>query len=411
MLSRLGVCGSLSEKHYIGLDIAASENNGKLRPISRVTLLLDDENALTAGDDTGLEITADCPHATQEMVNHLLAVLKGYQHQMYRADAVMLDPAAELGDGVTVDGLYSVIARIDDDGSGYPDVAAPGEAELEDEYPSAGPMTQELTRKLAQTRSAITKTAEQIRLEVENEVKGLSSAFSVQLESITSVVRGLDSAVSSIEQWADSLTLSVENGDTSSTIALKAGEAVIASKDITFKGIVTFAGLANGTTTIDGACIKTGTIAAERLELTGAITWGDLDSDTKSAINTASTTANNAYSRANSAYALASSAQVPDYIKSTYIDSATVRSPTIEGGTVSGAEIYFGVGGSVGKLFANYGFNGDSYTDLVQLGSNAGIAIIATTNIRIGGNSLWLDVEADNIRVRKNGAWVKLAAI
>lgn len=40
---------------------------------------------------------------------------------------------------------------------------------------------------------------------------------------------------------------------------------------------VTFGDLERGTTTIDGACIKTGTIAAERLNLNGAITFDDLD--------------------------------------------------------------------------------------------------------------------------------------
>lgn len=151
--------------------------------------------------------------------------------------------------------------------------------------------------------------------------------------------------------------------------------------------------------TIDG-----GQINAENLNLSGKITFSDLTSSARNTINGAVT-------KADDAYALASKVQVPDYIKSTYIDSATVRSPTIEGGTVSGAELFFGAGGSVGKLFANYGFDGEGYTELVQLGSNAGIAIIATTNIRIGGNSLWLDVEADNIRVKKNGEWVRLTAI
>lgn len=51
-----------------------------------------------------------------------------------------------------------------------------------------------------------------------------------------------------------------------------------------FKGMVTFQGLSGGTTTIDGACIKTGKIKAERLELTGAITWNDLDSNTQTTI-------------------------------------------------------------------------------------------------------------------------------
>ena len=54
----------MSDKFFVGLDLTGVEDNGRQRPISRVTLLLDDENSVTAGDDTGAELLADCPHAT-----------------------------------------------------------------------------------------------------------------------------------------------------------------------------------------------------------------------------------------------------------------------------------------------------------------------------------------------------------
>ena len=101
-------------------------------------------------------------------------------------------------------------------------------------------------------------------------------------------------------------------------------------------GITTFT-TENGKTIIDGGNIKTDT-----LELTGAIKWSDLDSDTQSTIgsisNTASTaynSANSAYNLANTAYGIAISNTVPSYIKSTYIDSVTIQSPTIEGNNIS----------------------------------------------------------------------------
>lgn len=345
------------DKHYVGLDLTGFQDNGIQRPVSRVTLRVDDNNVLTAGDDTGLEIISDCPHATQEMVNALLAQIKGTRYQMFGADDARLDPTAELGDGITAGGVYSVISRISDDGSGFPGVTAPGE---DDEYPAGGPMTQEFNRKIAQTNSRITKTAEQIRLEVENEVKGLNAAITVELNKITQEVNdvnaglsnkieqtaidlttritntaagleneikatadsltakisatdgrvtsisatvdgigtrvtnaedgistltqtansittrvtateegleGTKTHVSEIEQYAKSIRLSVTNGETSSSFKLTAGEAELSSGSIKFTGIVTFAGLSNGTTTIDGACIKTGTISADRIDV------------------------------------------------------------------------------------------------------------------------------------------------
>ena len=276
----------MSDKLFVGLGVTSVEDNGTLPPISRVTLMVDDNNAITAGDDTGREIVADCPFATQEMVNALLANLQGYQYHAYTASDAGIDPAVELGDAVTVGGIYSVVSRIEDDGTGYPSIAAPGEAELEDEYPSVGPVTQTFNRQISETRSLISKTSEEILLKVENELEGLSSSFSVQLQQIQSQVTGLNGQVSSITQKVDNITLSVSNGSTSSSISLSVGGVVVSSQNIQMNGLVTFTGLANGTTTINGACIKTGTIEASRIDtdslyvnaanITGSLTIGQL---------------------------------------------------------------------------------------------------------------------------------------
>ena len=277
---------SLSDKLFVGLGVTSVEDNGTLPPISRVTLMVDDNNAITSGDDTGREIVADCPFATQEMVNAILSRLKGYQYHAYTASDAGIDPAVELGDAVTVGGIYSVVSRIEDDGTGYPSIAAPGEAELEDEYPSVGPVTQTFNRQISETRSLISKTSEEILLKVENELEGLSSSFSVQLQQIQSQVTGLNGQVSSITQKVDNITLSVSNGSTSSSISLSVGGVTVSSQTIQMNGLVTFTGLANGTTTIDGACIKTGTIEASRIDtdslyvnaanITGSLTIGQL---------------------------------------------------------------------------------------------------------------------------------------
>ncbi len=347
----------MSDKFYVGLDLTGFENNGVQRPVSRVTLRVDEERVLTAGDDSGFELAADCPHATQAMVNSILARVRGFQYQMYEASDINIDPAAELGDGITAGGVYAVIARVDDDGSGFPSASAPGEAELEDEYPSGGPMTKIIERKIAETRSRITKTAEEIRLEVENEMQGLSASFSVQLNSVVSRVQGVEGDVSTLTQTADSLqsqinsangnissisqkvdniTLSVVNGSTSSTIKLLAGGVELSSQNITMSGLVTYKGLSDGTTTINGGCIKTGTIDANRLNLTGKITFSDLNSSTQSAINSASSNASSALKAANSA---ASTVSGWTYGGTTYIDGSKIMADTIIASKLKGGMV------------------------------------------------------------------------
>ena len=174
----------MSEKYFVGNDITSFSDNGKYKPISRVTLLVDDENSLTAGDDTGMELVASCPHATQSMVNSLLQTVKGYQYQAYEAGAANIDPAAELGDGVTVGGVYSPLSKIIDNGRGYADISSPGEMEMEDEYPSEGYIAQEFNRKIAETRSAITKTSEEINIEIQG-VDGRVSTLQLTLDGVT----------------------------------------------------------------------------------------------------------------------------------------------------------------------------------------------------------------------------------
>lgn len=346
----------MSEKYYVGGDITSFVDNGKYKPISRVTLLVDDENSLTAGDDTGMEVIASCPHATQPMVNALLQTMKGYRYQAYEAGAANIDPAAELGDGVTVGGIYSPLSKLSDDGRGYAGISSPGEAEMEDEYPSDGYITQEFNRKIAETRSTITKTSEEIMLKVE----------------------GIDGKYTEVKTTLDGLTVTDQSG----------------------------------TTRIKGSSIETGSIAAksisaDKLNLTGAITFGDLDANAQNSINTANSNASTAIAAAGNAQTAANGAvqkvSAWEYPGSTYIDGSKIMTGTVMatkllGGTVGllasdesvvgalnlaytttgiGLGILTSQGGiqiqSAGNLFMSAGTGGDItiQSGLVQLGSAA----------------------------------------
>lgn len=215
----------MSDKYYVGGDITSFADNGKYKPISRVTLLVDDENSLTAGDDTGMEVIASCPHATQPMVNSLLQAMKGYQYQAYEAGAANIDPAAELGDGVTVGGIYSPLSKLSDDGRGYAGISSPGEAEMEDEYPSDGYITQEFNRKVAETRSLITKTSEEIMLKVEGidgkytEVKTTLDGLTVTDQSGTTKIKGSSIETTTLKVSSANITGTLTIGQLPNTVA------------------------------------------------------------------------------------------------------------------------------------------------------------------------------------------------
>lgn len=332
----------MSDKYYVGLDTTSFTDNGKYKPISRVTLLVDDENSLTAGDDTGMEITASCPHATQAMVNSLLAAMKGYRYQAYEAGAANIDPAAELGDGVTVCSIYSPLSKLSDDGRGYADISSPGEMEMEDEYPSEGYISQEFNRKIAEARSFITKTSEEINLRVE----------------------GIDGKYTELKTTLDGVTVTDKSG----------------------------------TTKIKGSSIETGSIAAksisaDKLNLTGAITFSDLDSNAQNSINTANSNASTAITAAGNAQAAANGAvqkvSAWEYPNSTYIDGSKIMT-----GTVMATKL---LGGTVGLLASDESIVGAlnlAYTTtgigLGILTSQGGIQIQSAGNLFLsagtGGN-------------------------
>lgn len=351
----------MSDKYYVGGDITSFADNGKYKPISRVTLLVDDENSLTAGDDTGMEVVASCPHATQAMVSALLQRMKGYRYQAYEAGAANIDPAAELGDGVNVGGVYSPLSRIADDGRGYADIASPGELEMDDEYPSGGYIRQEFDRKIAQTRSLITKTSEEINLRVE----------------------GIDGKYTELKTTLDGVTITDQSG----------------------------------TTKIKGSSIETGSIAArsisaDKLNLTGAITFGDLDANAQNSINTANSNASTAITAAGNAQAAANGAvqkvSAWEYPGSTYIDGSKIMT-----GTVMATKL---LGGTVGLLASDESIVGAlnlAYTTtgigLGILTSQGGIQIQSAGNLFLSAGTGG-DITVQSGRVQLGSAALCLAS-
>lgn len=366
----------MPDKHFVGLAITGFKNNGKKRPISRVTLMVDNDNAVTAGDDTGIELAANCPHATQTMVDAILAQVKGYQYQMYSADDANLDPAAEPGDGVTVNGMYSVIARIDDDGSGYASISAPGEEEQKDEYPAAGPMTQQFDRQIAETRSQITKTAEQIRLEVANEVAGLSTSFTVELGKISARVDDAEGSIEVAITTLDGLTVT----DSSGTTKIKGSS------------------IETGTLYVSAANV-TGTLTADQIKLTGSISWSDLSSSVQDDINDAYTMAEDAQTVANDVDDVVSGWSYV-YRGTTYIDgemlmTGTVTATKLQGGTV---DILNASGSSVASMYIE-----KTSTVGLTIDSDYSLRLLSADNLYLEGENASLLMSGSGISV--NCGW------
>ena len=262
----------MNGKVFVGKKALSLTEYKKSDPITGVILWVDDNNCYQAGNDTGTVIENDCPYGTQEMANALLQQLSGYEYQGIEANGAVVTPIAELGDGLTINGIYTQLAyqNIRFSTGEVMDVAAPGKNETLHEYQTEGETSKWFSHQIAQTYSEISKTAEEIRLEVANEINGLSASISVQLDSITSTVQGLGNQVSQIQQTVNSITLDVTNGTASSQIRLEINGITVASQTIRFTGDVVFeSDLADGSTLISGDCIQTGEISANYIHLGG----------------------------------------------------------------------------------------------------------------------------------------------
>lgn len=352
----------MSDKYYVGGDITSFSDNGKYKPISRVTLLVDDENSLTAGDDTGMEVIASCPHATQPMVNALLQTMKGYQYQAYEAGAANIDPAAELGDGVTVGGIYSPLSKLSDDGRGYAGISSPGEAEMEDEYPAEGYITQEFNRKIAETRTTITKTSEEIMLKVE----------------------GIDGKYTEVKTTLDGLTVTDASGTT------KINGSSIKTDNLY----------------VDAANIK-GTLTADQIQ-TGGIRVGDLKDGSNYATKTY--VDNNAGLNANEV-----NSAIATYIDGTSITAQKLRGQTVEllansntkVGEISLVETNVDYGVGIKTLYGGIKLESATNVYLKASGAYGGFITLSNNIVSLGGGELYIGSQMYG-NILPAGNWGKL---
>ena len=75
-----------------------------LSAFTGVKLWLDNTNFVFSGNENGRVLEADFPWATQEIADNVLASIVGFEYQPFSAQNALLNPAAELGDGVSVGG-------------------------------------------------------------------------------------------------------------------------------------------------------------------------------------------------------------------------------------------------------------------------------------------------------------------
>ena len=316
----------MNNKFFVGQDATSFKAYVKNPPITQIILATDEgaEDAFYAGTE-GYSLTVYCPWATQQMANDLLAKAQGFEYQGFEAGMAALPGEAERGDAVTVNGIYGMIA----DRTLYfnpgmnSDISAPYEEEVNHEFQYVSPIKQDFDRKIGQVHASLT----------------------VDLESISARVDGLNDDYTELSVTLDGVTIKDASGQT------------------LIKG-----------SSIDTSTIKANSITADKLNLTGAITFGDLSTALQNDIN--------------DAHSMAEDAQDVvggwTYRGTTYIDGSkimagTVMASILQGGTVELLDRNEDVSGSISIQPAS------TSDEAIRIESEGGMALDA-----IGG-TLYLE--------------------
>lgn len=144
-----------SAKTFVGNAAAALREADKLSAYTKVTVTDGDKRYSAGSDGRELVVTVPVLPTTEgeTLAANLLAAVKGYRYQPYEADSALLDPAAELGDGVTVGGVYGGIHARSVTFSRLfrANVSAPAEEEIDNEYPYLSAQERDAARQKKQT--------------------------------------------------------------------------------------------------------------------------------------------------------------------------------------------------------------------------------------------------------------------
>lgn len=249
----------------LGLRVAKHDYADLFEAYSGVTLTIPDGQSYTAGDDSGRTIKAECPWASQQMADNLLAQVKGLRHQPYSAAGAIIDPAAEMGDTVTIDGVAGKIFRRDQRfGTLYrADLSAPGDEEINHEIPYYPPIQRTVSRVGSVARAAAA-AAGKAQEDILQDRKNLIAALNREDGAPEDLMAGFDAYVrwdlDNNEGFAQS-TLFAEIGEkarseiTTYTYVDKDGNKhslvdVIAKVDDTESGLATKVGTKDLTSTL-----------------------------------------------------------------------------------------------------------------------------------------------------------------
>lgn len=240
MQLRLGVTEYLSNFMNVPLGKQAQEMDisPQLDAYSGVEIIIDDETSVFAGNRAGRVLEIQNPWGTQEQANAILSSLTstGFQYQPYTATGALLNPAAEIGDGVTVNGVYSGIYKIDRNYNSLmaADIEAPQDEAIDHEYPYEPQQDRIYKREIGEAKAQIAINSDSITALVQRADATESSVTTLEQTATTLSATAMTKTGGSSQSFGWNLN------DTSWTLTSNNSEVLKATSDgISVRGNIT----------------------------------------------------------------------------------------------------------------------------------------------------------------------------
>lgn len=181
------------DRAFIGNNVTSFSDSPQFDGFSKVIINVTDEIQYTAGTDTGRTLTVFNPWGTQEMANNILSKIQGVQYQPYKSTGTIIDPSMELGDAVTVRGVYGGVysKRVKFGKKLRADISATSDEEIEHEFPYISKQDRKVTRQFKEAFAQLSIQADRITAEVsarEDAVNEINAQLAIQADQISAKV-------------------------------------------------------------------------------------------------------------------------------------------------------------------------------------------------------------------------------
>ncbi len=171
---------SYISQQNLAQSVQSFDETEPLDQIGRIVLNVSSEEYYESGG--GFEFDVDCVFGTQTMADNLRNLFLNYVYNPFIAtNCPTLNPALEIGDGITVNGVQSFIGRWECNFGKLmaSDISAPYDEEIDHEYPYKSSITETVERRLARAVSTLEVLPSSIIAQVAQEDKSWDTSGQV----------------------------------------------------------------------------------------------------------------------------------------------------------------------------------------------------------------------------------------